>query len=40
MSSHFSGHAELWKVGDDPNAVIGKALENFKGLSGIIEIKI
>jgi hypothetical protein len=40
VSSRFNGHAESWKVGDDPNAVIGKALENFKGLSGIIEIKI
>jgi hypothetical protein len=40
VSSQFSGHAESWKNGDDPNAVIGKALENFKGLSGIIEIKI
>jgi hypothetical protein len=40
VSSRFSGHAESWKVGDDPNAVIGKALEDFKGLSGMIEIKI
>jgi hypothetical protein len=40
VSSRFSGHAESWKIGDDPNAVIGKALENFKGFSGIIEIKI
>lgn len=40
VSSQFTGHAESWKSGDDPNAVIGKALENFKGLSGLIEIKI
>jgi hypothetical protein len=40
VSSRIEGHAESWKVGDDPNAVIGKALENFVGLSGIIEIKI
>ena len=40
VSSQFSGHAESWKAGDDPNAVIGKALENFKGLSGLIEIKV
>jgi hypothetical protein len=40
VSSQFSGHAESWKVGDDSNAVIGKALENFKGLSGLIEIKV
>ena len=40
VSSRINGHAESWKVGDDPNSVIGKALENFKGSSGIIEIKI
>jgi hypothetical protein len=40
VSSRIPGHAESWNIGDDPNAVIGKALENFKGFSGIIEIKI
>ena len=40
VSSRITGHAESWKVGDDPNSVIGRALENFKGSSGIIEIKI
>lgn len=39
-SSHRPGHATARQLGDDPNAVIGKALEDFKGLSGVIEIKI
>jgi hypothetical protein len=39
-SSHRPGHASARQLGDDPNAVIGKALEDFKGLVGVIEIKV
>jgi hypothetical protein len=39
-SSQRPGYATARQLGDDPNAVIGKALEDFKGLSGVIEIKV
>jgi len=39
-SSQRPGHATARQLGDDPNAVIGKALEDFKGLAGVIEIKV
>jgi hypothetical protein len=39
-SGHRPGYATARQLGDDPNAVIGKALEDFKGLVGIIEIKV
>jgi hypothetical protein len=40
VTSQVYGHACAWAPGDNPNAVIGKALgENSEGL-GIIEIKI
>lgn len=34
------GYATARQLGDDPHAVIGKALENFSGLSGLIEVKV
>jgi hypothetical protein len=40
VTSKRDGYAEAWKTGDSPSAVIGKALENFEGLYGVIEIKI
>lgn len=40
VTAHREGYAEAWKPGDDPNAVIGKALESFEGSFGIIEVKI
>ncbi len=40
VTSHRDGYAEVWREGDDPNAVIGKALENFEGLYGVIEVKV
>lgn len=40
VTSQRDGYAEAWKPGDDPNAVIGKALESFKGSFGVIEIKV
>jgi hypothetical protein len=39
-SGHRPGYATARQLGDDPNAVIGKALEDFKGLVGVIEIKV
>jgi hypothetical protein len=39
-SSQRPGYATARQLGDDPNAVIGKALEDFKGLVGVIEIKV
>ena len=39
-SSQLPGHATARQLEDDPNAVIGKALEDFKGLVGVIEIKV
>ena len=38
-SSRF-GFAERMQPGDDPSAVIGKALENFEGSFGVIEVKV
>lgn len=35
-----AGHAEAWQEGDDPNSVFAKALENFDGVQGLIEVKI
>jgi hypothetical protein len=40
VSSSMAGHAELYQEGDNPQAVIGVALENFSGHSGIVEIKV
>ena len=40
VTSHRDGFAEAWKPGDDPNAVIGKSLQNFNGAYGIVEVKV
>jgi len=42
VSSSLSGHAEAWKPGDDPTAVLGIALEDHIVIdgTGIIEIKV
>lgn len=39
-SGRKPGHATAKQLGDDPHAVIGKALENFTGLFGVIEVKV
>jgi hypothetical protein len=42
VTSSLSGHAEAWKPGDDPNAVLGIALEDHIVIdgTGIVEIKV
>lgn len=40
VTSSYPGYAEAIKIGDNPNAVLGKALENFNGAKGIIEILV
>ena len=40
VTSNHSGHAQAFKLGDDPSAVIGKALEDFDGYYGLIEVKV
>jgi hypothetical protein len=40
VSSSMAGHAELYQDGDNPQSIIGVALENFSGHSGIVEIKV
>jgi hypothetical protein len=40
VTAHRDGYAEAWRPGDDLGAVIGKALQTFEGLEGIIEILI
>ena len=40
VSSSVPGHAEAWKEGDSPNAVIGVALASWFGDPGIIEVKV
>lgn len=40
VTSNLSGHAEAAQLGDNPNAVIGRALENFVGDSGVIEVMV
>ncbi len=40
VTSTYPGYAEKWKTGDNPCAVIGKALENFHGAKGMIEIVV
>jgi len=42
VSSSLSGYAEAWKPGDDPNAVLGIALEDHIVIdgTGIIEVKV
>ena len=40
VTSNHSGYAQTLRLGDDPSAVIGKALETFKGFYGVIEVKV
>lgn len=40
VSSIKFGYAESYKIGDDPNAVLGIALQDLNENYGIIEIKI
>lgn len=42
VSSSLSGYAEAWKTGDDPNSVLGIALEDHIVIdgTGIIEVKV
>jgi hypothetical protein len=40
VTSTRSGYAEAYQIGDDPNSVIGKALEDFSEGSGVIEVKV
>ena len=40
VSSSYPGYAEMMQSKDSPNAVIGKALQDFDGAKGIIEILI
>lgn len=40
VSSSYPGYAEAFKTGDSPNAVIAKALEDFNGVKGLIEVLV
>jgi hypothetical protein len=40
VTSTRSGYAEAYQIGDDPNSVIGKAIEDFSEGSGVIEVKV
>lgn len=40
VTSDIVGHAEVFRDGDHPSAVIGKALESFSYGTGMIEIKV
>lgn len=40
VSSSVFGYAEKYETGDHPMSIIGKALENFNGEKGIIEVMI
>jgi hypothetical protein len=40
VTSRKAGYAEAAQMGDSPNAVIGKALEDFEGSDGVIEVKV
>lgn len=40
VTSGIPGRAEKFQPGDDPNAVLGRALESFDGELGLIEVKI
>ena len=39
-SGDMHGYATVYQIGDDSNAVIGKALEQFEGPFGVIEVKV
>lgn len=40
VTSTKPGHAEAWRSGDNPNAVFARALQDFDGGYGVIEVKI
>jgi hypothetical protein len=40
VTSFYPGYAEAAKSGDSPNAVLGKALEDFNGVKGVIEVLV
>jgi len=40
VTSNRDGYAEAWRTGDSPCSVIGRALEDFEGSFGIIEVKV
>lgn len=40
VTSSYPGYAEAFKSGDNPNAVLGKALEDFNGVKGLIEVLV
>jgi hypothetical protein len=40
VTSSYPGYAEVMKPNDNPNAVLGKSLQNFDGPKGIIEILV
>jgi len=40
VTSAYSGYACAWAPGDDSNAVLGRALENFSADFGIIEVMV
>lgn len=40
VSSSVFGHAERYDTGDHPASIIGKALENFNGDKGVIEVMV
>lgn len=40
VTSSLLGHAEAWRDGDNSNSVFARALENFNGSSGLIEVKV
>lgn len=40
VTSSYPGYAEAYKHGDSSNAVLGKSLEDFSGIKGIIEILV
>jgi hypothetical protein len=40
VTSSIPGHAEVWSLGDSPNAVIGKALGSQSQSFGVIEVLV
>jgi hypothetical protein len=40
VTSKRDGYAEAWRTGDSPHSVIGRALEDFEGSFGVIEVKV
>lgn len=40
VTSSYPGYAEAMRTGDNPNSVIGKAIQDFNGAKGLVEILI